>query len=73
MSKQTYNKRDEPTCLNYGKLGHVIYKCYKLHSFPPGFKFTNKDKSQYSSANQVFQMDNTKFTTSDPAFQFNKE
>lgn len=31
-------------CTHCGKIGHTIKKCYHLHGFPPGFKFT-KDKN----------------------------
>lgn len=41
--------RERPTCTHCGKLGHTIEKCYKLHGFPPGFKFKGKG----SMAHQV--------------------
>lgn len=34
---------------HHGKLGHIVGKCYKLHVFPPGFKFKGKN----SMAHQV--------------------
>ena len=30
-------------CTHYGKLGHIVDKCYKLLGFPPGYKFKNKN------------------------------
>nr|XP_023915870.1 uncharacterized protein LOC112027432 [Quercus suber] len=34
--------KDRPVCTHCGKTGHTMDKCYKLHGFPPGFKFKNK-------------------------------
>ena len=34
--------KDRPVCTHCGKTGHTVDKCYKLHGFPPGFKFKNK-------------------------------
>ncbi|KAL4595556.1 hypothetical protein ACB092_12G100400 [Castanea dentata] len=34
--------KDKPTCTHCGKIGHIADKCYRLHGFPPGFKFKNK-------------------------------
>jgi len=34
-----------PQCTHYGAMGHVIDKCYKLHGYPPGYKFKNKNQS----------------------------
>ena len=36
-------------CTYYGKLGHTVDKCYRLHGFPLGYKFKNKT----STAHQV--------------------
>nr|XP_023884247.1 uncharacterized protein LOC111996488 [Quercus suber]XP_023884248.1 uncharacterized protein LOC111996488 [Quercus suber]XP_023884249.1 uncharacterized protein LOC111996488 [Quercus suber] len=33
---------EKPICTHYGKTGHIADKCYRLHGFPPGFKFKNK-------------------------------
>ncbi|KAK0606056.1 hypothetical protein LWI29_033682 [Acer saccharum] len=35
------NRREKPVCSHCGIVGHVVDKCYKLHGFPPGFKFRN--------------------------------
>ena len=41
-------------CTYYGKLGHTVDKCYRLHGFPLGYKFKNKTSTahQVSSASQ---------------------
>ena len=36
-------------CSHYGKLGHIMEKCYKLVGFPPGYK----QKGRIAKANQV--------------------
>ncbi|KAK0592332.1 hypothetical protein LWI29_017382 [Acer saccharum] len=36
------NRREKSVCSHYGLVGHVVDKCYKLHGFPPGFKFRNR-------------------------------
>ena len=41
--------KDKPVCTHCGKTGHIADKCYRLHGFPPGFKFKNKP----SMAHQV--------------------
>jgi hypothetical protein len=48
----------KPICSHCGLSGHTIEKCYKVHGFPPRFKFTKtKPQNQYSSsqhlANQI--------------------
>lgn len=49
--------KERPVCTHYGKLGHIVDKCYKLHGFPPGFKFKNKNSMahQASSSHDWFQ------------------
>ena len=34
---------ERPLCTHCGKLGHTVEKCYKLHGFPPGYKFKNRN------------------------------
>ena len=36
------NKARRPQCTHYGGMGHVVDKCYKLHSYPLGYKFKNR-------------------------------
>lgn len=42
--------KDRSICQHCGKEGHTIDKCYRLHGFPPGFKFT---RNKSSIANNV--------------------
>jgi hypothetical protein len=48
--KQPY-KKDRPMCSHCGVAGHTVKKCYKVHGFPPGFKFT-QNRPVPHSANQ---------------------
>jgi hypothetical protein len=41
--KQPY-KKDHPMCSHCGVSGHTVEKCYRVHGFPPGFKFTQIDQ-----------------------------
>ena len=34
--------KDKPTRTHCGKTSHTANKCYRLHGFPPSFKFKNK-------------------------------
>ena len=34
--------KEKPICTHCGKTSHIADKCYRLHGFPPGFKFKNK-------------------------------
>lgn len=47
--KQPHFRKQRPTCTHCGLLGHNIDKCYKLRSFPLGYKL----KPQPASAHQV--------------------
>ncbi|XP_059431677.1 uncharacterized protein LOC132165206 [Corylus avellana] len=61
FSKQNF-KKDCPICSHCGLSGHIVEKCYKVHGFPPGFKFT-RSKPNFSaphSSNQVQGTDLTK-------------
>jgi hypothetical protein len=51
-SKANYKGKNRPTCSHCGIYGHTMEKCYRLHGFPPGYKFT-KGKNASSVANQV--------------------
>jgi hypothetical protein len=46
-------RRDKPTCSHCGIVGHTIDKCYKIHGFPPGLKFTRSKPHFNPSAHQV--------------------
>ena len=32
-------KKGMPQCIHCGAIGHVVDKCYKLHGYPPSYKF----------------------------------
>jgi hypothetical protein len=34
--------KEKPVCTHCGITSHTADKCYKLHGFPPGFKFTKR-------------------------------
>ena len=42
--------KERPQYTHCGKLGHTTDKCYKLHGFPPGFKFKGKNPMAYQVA-----------------------
>ena len=46
-------KKEGPICTHCGKSGHTVEKCYRLHGFPPGFKFRNKSMANQVTHNQV--------------------
>lgn len=39
---KTYNRKKKLVCTHCGLTGHTVDKCYKLHGYPPGYKFTKK-------------------------------
>ena len=41
----TKSKTGRPQCTYCGAIGHVVDKCYKLHGYPPRYKFKNKGQS----------------------------
>ncbi|XP_057982524.1 uncharacterized protein LOC131167700 [Malania oleifera] len=49
------NKKQKGRCSHWGHENHSAERCYKLHGYPPGYKFTkNKPASRYTtSAHQV--------------------
>jgi len=51
-AKQSFRK-PKPVCSHCGVTGHTIEKCYRIHGFPPGFKFTKTKSIGNSFANQV--------------------
>ncbi|KAF8390724.1 hypothetical protein HHK36_025251 [Tetracentron sinense] len=44
-SMKPYNRKEKPVCTNCGITGHTIDKCYKLHGYPPRYKFTKRPSS----------------------------
>jgi hypothetical protein len=57
--KPNYRK-DCPTYSHCGVVGHNVEKCYKVHGYPLGFKFTQSKRAPHS-ANQVQQPDLSNF------------
>ncbi|XP_057965307.1 uncharacterized protein LOC131155874 [Malania oleifera] len=58
----SFKGKERPLCTHRGKLGHTMDKCYKLHGFPPGFKFKNKKNAtthQVSSNIELIQRNNS--------------
>jgi len=51
-AKQAFRK-PKPICSHCGVTGHTIEKCYRIHGFPSGFKFTKDKFVGTSFANQV--------------------
>ena len=51
-NRQSQFRRDRPVCTHCGVSGHTVEKCYRIHGFPPGYKF-NKGKNAPPSAHQV--------------------
>jgi hypothetical protein len=49
--KQNY-KKDHLMCSHCGVAGHTVEKCYRVHGFPPDFKFT-QNRPVPHLANQV--------------------
>ena len=58
-SSKSFNeaKSGRSQCTHCGVLGHVADKCYKLHGYPPGYKFKNKGSQATSFANNVVATD----------------
>jgi hypothetical protein len=45
-------RKDRPVCSHCGVSGHTMEKCYRLHGFPPSFKF-NKGKNVAESSDTI--------------------
>ena len=58
---KSFNKAKfgRPQCTHCGVLGHVADKCYKLHGYPPSYKFKTKGSQAGSVANNVMATDNS--------------
>ena len=48
--KGQFQKRERPLCSHCGIIGRTVDKCYKLHGYPPGYKFKNKVHSANQSS-----------------------
>jgi hypothetical protein len=42
FTKSFNNWKEKPICSHCGIAGHTVDKCYKLHGYPPRFKFTKR-------------------------------
>ena len=51
-SAPKYQKRDRPYCTHCKILGHIVDRCYKIHGYPPGYKFKSNNNSN-AAAHQV--------------------
>ena len=49
--KNGNSKKERPVCTYCGIVGHVAYKCYKLHGYPPGYKHKGKASTNQVSSN----------------------
>jgi hypothetical protein len=49
FGKTQAQNKVKPTCSHCGIVGHTVEKCYRVHGYPPGFKFT-KNRGHSSSA-----------------------
>ena len=47
------NEAGRPQCTHCGAMGHVVDKCYKLHGYPPGYKFKSKAGSTTFANNVI--------------------
>jgi hypothetical protein len=61
--KPQAQRKDKPMCSHCGIIGHTFDKCYRLHGYPPGFKFT-KNKGSSHSANNVQDSEHQNFLIS---------
>jgi hypothetical protein len=56
IGKPNTIRKDRPTCV----YGHIVEKCYKLHGFSPGFKFTKgQSTAEHHFAHQVSEADSS--------------
>ncbi|XP_042976306.1 uncharacterized protein LOC122307472 [Carya illinoinensis] len=49
------NARSRLLCSHCGLAGHIVDKCFKLHGYPPNYKFKDKSKSGSTSVNSIQQ------------------
>jgi hypothetical protein len=64
-----FSRKNKPTCSQCGVLGHTVEKCYKIHGFPPDFKFTRNKPDSNSFANHVQTADNPSLPFTQSQFQ----
>ena len=61
------SKRDRPVCTHCGISGHTFDKCYKLHGYPPGYRFKSKTAQSKTYVNQASLSSNATDTFSQAA------
>lgn len=49
--KSKAQKKDHPICSHCGITGYTVDKCFKIHGYPLGYKF--KEKNSSHAANQI--------------------
>ncbi len=52
--KQANFRKERPFCMHCGLLGHLVDKCYKLHGYPPGYKFNKPHPAGSAHNNSHF-------------------
>ncbi|XP_059442162.1 uncharacterized protein LOC132174541 [Corylus avellana] len=60
FGKSNVIRKDRPTCTHCGVYGHTVEKCYRLHGFPPGFKFTKGRPAANHSVHQVSDLESSR-------------
>ena len=43
--QKKFKGKERPLCTHCKMLGHTVDKCYKIHGYPPGYKFKNKTQA----------------------------
>ncbi|CAA7021351.1 unnamed protein product [Microthlaspi erraticum] len=46
-------QKPRPVCSHCGGLGHIVYRCYKKHGYPPGMKYKGRFQKPSASTNLV--------------------
>ncbi|KAJ0028422.1 hypothetical protein Pint_36415 [Pistacia integerrima] len=41
---------NKPVCTHCGYVSHTIYKCYKLHGYPPKYKAKSKSNTSHQAS-----------------------
>ena len=47
-------RKERPFCTHFKFHGHTIEKCYKIHSYPPGFKQRQRDNLHIQTITLLF-------------------
>lgn len=49
-------KKEKAHCTHCGLQGHTIDRCYKLHGYPPGYKFSGSKNASPSSSTKSYEL-----------------